>query len=132
MSDLKVVIRDNVRRLLGLAPAEKGVAQLMAKTGFKNGTAQRVLEAETSIGVDVLAKLAKGLNVQPWQLLIDDLQPDNLPTLHPPSSRWPFRQVDQEAVASLAGSQAQAVELGLLAAMAAAGATPRKARAVAA
>jgi transcriptional regulator with XRE-family HTH domain len=132
MDDIKAVIRDNVRRLLGLDASDKGIAQLMRKTGFKNGTAQRVLQAETSIGVDLLTELARGLGVEPWQLLVRDLDPDNLPTLHPPSTRWPFRQVDQEAVASLSGSQAQAVEAGLLVALASAGAPSRKPRALAA
>lgn len=132
MDDIKAVIRDNVRRLLGLEPGDKGIAQLMRKTGFKNGTAQRVLQAETSIGVDLLAELARGLGVEAWQLLVKDLDPNNLPALHPPSTRWPFRQIDQDAVASLAGSQAQAVELGLLAALAAAGAPSRKPPAIAA
>jgi len=129
---MKAVIRDNVRRLLGLEPGDSGVTPLMRKTGFKNGTAQRVLKAETSIGVDILAELARGLGVEAWQLLVKDLDPDNLPTLHPPSSRWPFRQVDQEAVTSLSGSQAAAVELGLLVALASAGAPSRKPRPLAA
>lgn len=132
MEDLKLVLRDNLRRLLKLLPGESGVAQLMAKTGFKNGTAQRLLAAETSIGLDVLSQLARGFDLQPWQLLVQGLDPENLPALHQPSTRWPFRRIDHEAVASLTGTQAQSVEIGLLAAMAAAGAPVRKQRADAA
>lgn len=123
---MKHVVRDNVRRLLGLAPGASGVSELMRKSGLKNGSAQRVLAGETSIGLDLLAELARSFGLQPWQLLIEGLDPDRLPQVHEPSSRWPFRQIDQDAVASLTGTQAQAVEIGLLAAMAAAGAPLRK------
>lgn len=124
--DVKLVVRDNVRRLLGLAPGSSGVAELMRRSGLKNGSAQRVLAGETSIGLDLLADLARSFGLEPWQLLIEGLDPERLPQIHHPSSRWPFRQIDQDAVASLSGTQAQAVEIGLIAAMTTAGAALRK------
>jgi hypothetical protein len=123
--DIKLVVRDNVRRLLGLADDESGVAKLMKK-GLSNGNAQRILGGETSFGVDLLAKVAGAFGLQAWQLCVPGLDPEKRPVLHAPSARWPFRGVDQEAIASLVGLQAQMVEQGLLVALAAAGAPSRK------
>ena len=119
-SNLKIVVRDNVRRLLGLRPGESGVSQVMA-LGFANGTAQRILDGETSLGLDTLSKLAARLGVEPWQLCVPDLQTDRLPSLEPLPFRWPFARVDPRLVLNLVGTQAQAVEVGLLSALAAAG-----------
>lgn len=123
--NLKVVVRDNVRTLLGLKPRESGVQRLI-DLGISNGNAQRVLKGETSIGIDLLAQLAKVLDVQPWQLCVRHLDPENLPTLHVPSTRWPFRKVDHDVVAGLVGTVAANVENGLLAALATAGVSPKK------
>ena len=65
--DTKTVLRDNVRRLLGLQAGESGVQRLIDK-GFANGTAQRVLGGQTSVGVDVVEKLAAAFDVAPVRL----------------------------------------------------------------
>jgi hypothetical protein len=123
--DLKLILRDNVRTLLGLAEGESGVAKLM-KLGFSNGNAGRVLRGETSFGLDLLSELAEAFNVEPWQLCVPNLDPERLPSLEPLSFRWPFRQIDPEVVTGLVGTSAAAVENGLLVALAAAGVSPRK------
>lgn len=53
--NLKSVLRDNLRALLGLAPGKSGVSALI-KLGLSNGNAQRALGGETSVGLDVIAK----------------------------------------------------------------------------
>jgi hypothetical protein len=110
---LKIVIRDNVRRLLGLEPDDSGVALVMG-LGFSNGTAQRILDDATKIGVDKVQRLAEALKVEPWQLCVPNLQPDRMPALEPLSFRWPFRRIDPEVITNLVGSSAQQVENGLL------------------
>lgn len=129
-SDVKTVVRENVRRLLRLAPGESGVAKLMRR-GFSNGTAQRLLGGETSFGVDLLAEVSAAFGLEPWQLCVPNLDPDRVPALHEPSSRWPFRSIDQDVVAGLVGLQAQTVEQGFLVALATAGVQPRKRQAAA-
>ncbi len=124
---LKLVIRNNVRTLLGLAAGEPGVARVMA-LGFSNGTAQRILDDTTSIGVDVLGKLAEALKVQAWQLCVPNIEADRLPTTEQVSFRWPFRQIDPEVITGLVGTAAQGVENGLLASLATLGIAPRKQR----
>lgn len=124
-TNLREIIRDNVRTLLDVPPGKSGVAKLMEK-GFANGTAQRILSAETSIGVDVLADLARKLGVEPWQLCVPGLDPERRPTLEPVTFRWPFHNIDPESIMDLVGVPAQNVENGLLAALAALGISPRK------
>lgn len=62
--DLKIILRQNVRALLGLQDGESGVSKLI-KLGLSNGNAQRILGGETSVGLDVLAQLADALHLQP-------------------------------------------------------------------
>ena len=78
--DLPSILRDNVRRILALPEGKSGVGVLI-ELGLKNGTAQRVLAGETSIGLELLAVLAEKLRVAPWQLLVPGLDPRALPSL---------------------------------------------------
>ena len=125
---LKTTIRDNVRRLLGLNAGESGVSRVMA-LGFSNGTAQRILDSDTSIGVDVLERLADALKLAPWQLCVPDIESDRLPRLEPVSFRWPFRQIDPEVITGLVGSPAAQIENGLLVALGTLGISTRRASA---
>ena len=122
---LKVTIVANVRRLLAIPEGVSGVSRVML-LGFVNGTAQRILNENTNIGFDILERLAKALGVQPWQLLVSDLDPQQMPTLEPLSFRWPFRHIDPEVVTGLVGSAAQNIENGLLAALATQGIAARR------
>ena len=71
--DLKAVLRTNVLALLeAVAPLrnnETGVTRLTS-LGVPLGTAQRVLEAKTSIGLEKLSQIATCLGVEPWRLLL--------------------------------------------------------------
>lgn len=67
--NLKSVLRDNLRALLGLAPGKSGVSALI-KLGLSNGNAQRALGGETSVGLDVIAQIAEAFSIEPWQLLV--------------------------------------------------------------
>lgn len=122
--NLKATIRDNVRRLLNLAPGDSGVTQVMA-LGFANGTAQRILDDKTMIRVNQIEALAARLRVQPWQLCVPGLDPDRLPDIEPRSFRWPFRTIAPEVITGLVGTAAAQVENGLLAVLATAGISPR-------
>ncbi len=110
--DPKQLLAANVRRLLDIEPGESGVGKLMA-LGFSNGNASRILKGETSVGLDLLATLAKALHVEPWQRLTPGLNPDQLPTLERTEFRWPFRSVPFEVIGGLVGTVAQDVERGL-------------------
>ena len=97
-----------------------------------NGTAQRILDDSTSIGLEVLSRLAEALGVEPWQLCVPGLDPTALPSVDAPSFRWPFRKIDPDVITGLVDTAAQAVENGLLESLATLGISPRKQRSQAA
>lgn len=119
MSSAAEIVRANTRALLRLAEGESGVGRLV-KAGIANGVAQRILAAD-GYNLQQLEKLAPALGVPVWMLLVEGLDPDDLPTLHQPSTRWPFRRVDQNVIAGLSGTLAGQIEAGLLSALATAG-----------
>jgi transcriptional regulator with XRE-family HTH domain len=69
---LRQVLRQNVLNLLAedrpLKSNESGVQRLV-RLGVANGTAQRILNAEASVGLDVIEQVAYVLRVSPWRLL---------------------------------------------------------------
>jgi hypothetical protein len=122
--DLKEVVRANVRALLGLKDHEKGITRLK-NAGIGQGTAQAVLDASRELRIETITRLAEGLHVQPWQLLVPNLDPERLPTLEPASFRWPFRRIDPDVITGLVGTTAREVENGLLGLLAAMGVQPK-------
>lgn len=50
-----------------------------AKTAV--GNIQRIMDRNTNVGVDVIAKVATGFDLLPWQLLFPGLDPKNPPVL---------------------------------------------------
>lgn len=115
--DIRAVLRDNVKALLEKRAREDktqkpGISGLIAM-GIPNGTAQRILGGKTSIGLDVVEKLAKGLKVSPWVLLVPQLSVDALPGLTEDHSAWPFPLVDQSAYLDLTPTERAFVQGGL-------------------
>jgi len=53
--------------------------RLVSQYHIANGTAQRIKESNTSIGIDMVAKVAKAFGLEAWQLLVPGLDPTNLP-----------------------------------------------------
>ncbi len=47
--------------------------------GIGPGTASRIKEMKTSVGIDVLTKIATKCNLQPWHLILPGLDPTNAP-----------------------------------------------------
>ena len=126
--DVKKIVARNVLALLRLEPGESGATAALIKLGIANGDATRVLQGETSLGLDKIGQIAAALKVQPWQLCSPGLDPDRLPTLEPLSFRWPFNGIDPEVITGLTGTHAQSVENGLLATLATVGINPRAPR----
>lgn len=115
MPPVRETIAANVRALLErdggpLAGRERsGISRLMAR-GYSNGTAQRILSGETSLGIDLIEQLAATFGVQPWQLLIEGLDPRSPPLLINSGAAWPFPLADQAAYWSLAPDERAAVQ----------------------
>lgn len=113
------VLWRNVCALMGEErPTVDGVAR---RTKCSRGTIQRMRDGSTSIGIDILADVAAAFGVQPWHLLVPNLDPRALPDLNRGAVRWPFHDVPLHVMTQLSAAQARHVEMGLKVALAAAG-----------
>lgn len=54
---------------------KENLTRLAADTGIGPGTASRIKAQNTSVGIDVLEKIAVKFHLQPWQLLVEGLDP---------------------------------------------------------
>lgn len=83
---LRKILGDNLDRLmassvsLGSAPL---VEAATGEHGMKIGksTIARIRNAETPINLDYVEVLARVFGLEPWQLLVHEMNPKNLPTL---------------------------------------------------
>lgn len=79
----KETIRANVIACLkagGVDAGGRGAVSALIKLGFSNGTAQRIMDGSTSIGLDIIDKLAGKFAIEPWRLIARDLGQDEAPT----------------------------------------------------
>lgn len=81
--DLRTVLADNVQRLLDYADERAlpwaGIRGLARAAGMSCGNIERILVGRTSIGLNIVEKLAAGCKRVPYQLLIPNLDPENPP-----------------------------------------------------
>jgi transcriptional regulator with XRE-family HTH domain len=75
--DLRTTLWLNVQALMVAKYGTENLTRLAFDAGIGPGTATRIKQAETSVGIDVLAKLATVFAVSPWQLLAPGLGDDN-------------------------------------------------------
>jgi hypothetical protein len=66
--------RENLTRLRGASAGDESGL-------FAGATGTRLKAQDTSVGIDVVAACAHSLGVQPWQLLVPDLDPASMPRL---------------------------------------------------
>lgn len=102
--ELRPIVAKNVRACLGhkypgMKPHETGVSKLVS-LGLSQGTAARLLRGETDVGLGLLADLAHALDLQPWHLLVPDLDPAALPGVTADMG-WPFEMVSPDTYWSL-------------------------------
>lgn len=72
-STTKTVLWENVLTLMERAYGSENLTRLARDTHIGPGSASRIKAQETSVGVDVLEKIAEKFEVQPWQLLSENL-----------------------------------------------------------
>lgn len=65
----------------------ENLSRLARECKFGPGTATRLKEQETSVGLEIVEKISAKFGVEPWQLLVPGFNPDNVPTLQPLSER---------------------------------------------
>jgi hypothetical protein len=66
---------------------DENLTRLARECKFGPGTASRLKEGATSVGVDIVDKIAKNFHLQAWELLVPSFDPDNRPALQPLSEQ---------------------------------------------
>ena len=59
------------------------LSRLAKEADIGLATCSRMKAQETSIGLEVVDKIATAFGVDPWELLVPGFNPDNRPTLQP-------------------------------------------------
>lgn len=77
----KNVLWQNVLALMVREFGKENVTKFAAWAKIGVGSVLRIREQETSVGLDILEKIAKKSGVKPWQLLVPDLDVANPPML---------------------------------------------------
>lgn len=83
--DSKLVLWANVRALMLHRWDEENVNRLARVASVGPATVDRIKKAQTSVGLEVIDKVAQALDVETWQLLVPGMDPKNLPVLMPMS-----------------------------------------------
>lgn len=89
---IRAVLAANLRALMSRQQpemTEHELARLARRHGgeLSQSTVHRMLHGQTSCGVDHLATLAMVFELEPWQLLVQDLDPGDPPVLASVSKR---------------------------------------------
>lgn len=82
----KAVLWTNVQALMRKHYGGENLSRLSRECDVGLGTSARIKRRQTSVGIDILAKIAERFDLQPWQLLVPGFDPDNPPTLVPVSA----------------------------------------------
>lgn len=100
---IRTTLWRNVSALMGHHWGRENLTRLSRDAGIGPGTASRIKAGETSVGLDVLVDIAEVFGLQPWQLLVDGMDPSDPPADPPISIADAARMKSiQEAVAGMA------------------------------
>jgi Cro/C1-type HTH DNA-binding domain len=81
--DSKRILWANVSALMTARWGEENLNRLAREAKIGPASADRLKKQRTSVGLDVVDKIAKALSVDAWQLFVPGLEPANMPTLLP-------------------------------------------------
>lgn len=87
MNDAKKVLWNSVTSLMLKHYGKENLTRLAKDCGIGPGTSTRLKEQQTSVGLEVIEKIAKHFGYEPWQLLVPGFDPEHAPTLQPLSAR---------------------------------------------
>jgi transcriptional regulator with XRE-family HTH domain len=74
-------LSENLKALMAAHLSLNTFAKIVAAGGPTNGTLDRIRRMESGASIDQLDNLAKVFGLEPWQLLVPDLDPTNPPML---------------------------------------------------
>lgn len=92
-NDSRTVLWESVSRLMRKKYGKDNLTRLAKDAGIGPGTATRIKDQETSVGIENLDKIADVFGVQAWQLLTPNLDADSLPRIG--ANEWPLPMVDK-------------------------------------
>lgn len=78
---VNAVLWQNVASLMKHKYGKENLTRLANDSGCGPGTVSRIKAQQTSVGLDVLEKVAGVFDLQPWHLLTPDLDPENPPVI---------------------------------------------------
>jgi len=84
--DTNATLWANVQALMLKHWEEENLNRLARECKIGPGTAARIKEQKTSVGLETLEKVAETFNLAVWQLLVPGLDPANPPALQPMSA----------------------------------------------
>lgn len=99
--DTKVLLWQNVSALMTARYGKPNLTRLAADAKIGPGTASRIKQHETSVGLEVVEAIAKAFKVQPWQLLTPNFQPGQLGQQATGDASWPFLTISRESLSEL-------------------------------
>lgn len=84
--DTNATLWTNVQALMIKHWGEENLNRLARECKIGPGTAARIKEQKTSVGLETLEKIAETFHLAVWQLLVPGLDPGNPPALQPVSA----------------------------------------------
>lgn len=81
MHDTKQILWANVSNLMTHHWGKENLSELSRRAKIGLATCDRIKKRETSVGTDVLEKIAEVFNLQAWHLLTPSLDPSNPPVI---------------------------------------------------
>lgn len=85
--DSRKVLWENVAALMSHHWRGENLTRLAREAGIGPGSATRLKEQKTSVGLELVDKLARVFGLEVWQLLVPGLNPRAPPTLMPMSEQ---------------------------------------------
>ena len=83
--DPKLVLWQNVSALMRHHWGSDNLTKLSREAKIGPGTATRIKEMQTSVGLDVVDRVAEAFDLEMWQMLTPGLDPQNPPAARPVS-----------------------------------------------
>lgn len=84
--DTNAALWMNLQALMITHWGEENINRLARECHVGPATVQRIKDQRTSVGLEVLEKIADKFNLAVWQLLVPGLDPSNPPALQPVSA----------------------------------------------
>lgn len=94
------ILSNNLRQLVGEGKRYPKLESLAARSGVGKSTIARARNGENALRIDNLEDIARAFNLEPWQMLVEDVDPTNPPSLKNDDdspNAWPFIGVISEA-----------------------------------